>query len=282
MTTKERNNFCISIQKKHGQKILFALISLFLAIQFGSLALSAFAILLLSFNGIGYLASFAILLIMITGIFALHSGFCLILLKLIRNQPAILGDMIFPFKNFKRTFRNSIPFIITTLITSFAASLLIISITGFSLSGVNQEDFQNSQILLLILYGFAFLTLIINIPLIYIPFFDFDMQGKTPKEVKSMAFALFKESAKDLFSGCFVFSGKSILIFSVLLILSFLNIRVISVLASFFSSIYFFLAYSSVMLMTASVYQDFTQPDVEFEISDIENKEDHMDENKAE
>ena len=270
MTTKERTKFCADIQRRHGQKIIFAILSLFVTIHLGCTALSAFSVLAAAVPGVGSLVAVAILFLMLTGLYALHTGFCYILLKLMRNEPAILGDMFAPFKNFKRTLRNSLPFVATALATSFAASMMLLY-TG-SLEQVFQllESPETATNLpysfSIIIYSAVFLTLVLNLPLIYLPFFDFDMQNKSPKETRKNAFILFKESLKPLFSGFISFAGKHILILAVLLVVSFLNLKLLSSLAAFFLSIFFFIAYASVMLMTAAVYQDYTQPEPEFEV----------------
>lgn len=182
MTTKERVNFCAEIQKKYGQKIVFAVVSLFIIIQFGSSAVFAAILFCLSALGdIGSLAAMIITFLLCIGIFAIHSGFCFIMLKLIRNQNVILGDMLQPFRNFKRTAKTSIPFLLSILVTSFAAFIVLISSgTIENLSTIMQQVMQeNSQIqaqtdlsavilnLSLILSGFSLLTLLLNLPLIF-------------------------------------------------------------------------------------------------------------------
>ena len=193
--------------------------------------------------------------------------------------------MLQPFRNFKRTAKTSIPFLLSILVTSFAAFIVLISSgTIENLSTIMQQVMQeNSQIqaqtdlsavilnLSLILSGFSLLTLLLNLPLIYLPFFDYDMQNKPPKEVRSNAFALFKESFKKLFAGCFFFAGKNIAAFLVFYGIKILNIKILSDIAAFFSSIFLFFAYASVMLMTACIFQDYTQPEAEFEVLAIED-----------
>lgn len=275
MTTKERTKFCADIQKRHGQKITFALVSLFAAIHLGCTVLSALSFTAAAVPGIGPFVSFAVLLLMLIGIYALHMGFCFILIKLIRNENAILGDMLSPFRNFKRTAQSSIVFVTITLVISFAASMLILSTGTIEQMLSNFENPETGMIFppifAVIVYAAVFITLLLNIPLIYLPFFDFDMKGKPHKEARNNAFALFKESLKQLFSGCISFSGRNMLILALLLVMSFLNIKLLSNIAAFFTSILFFLVYASVMLMTAAVYQDFTQPEPEFEVLAIDD-----------
>ena len=286
MTTKERVKFCAEIQKKHGQKIVFAVVSLFIIIQFGSSAVFAAIIFCLSAMGdIGSLAAIVIAFLLYIGIYALHSGFCFIMLKLIRNQHAILGDMFLPFRNFKRTAKTSLPFLLSILVTGVSAFIVLISSgTIEELSTIMQQIMQeNTQMqaqsdpsaviltLSLILGGFILVTLLLNLPLIYLPFFDYDMQKKPPKEVRSNAFALFKESFKKLFAGCFFFAGRNIAAFLVFYGIKLLNIKVLSDIAAFFSSIFLFFAYASVMLMAACIFQDYTQPEAEFEVLAIED-----------
>ena len=286
MTTKERVNFCAEIQKKHGQKIVFAVVSLFIIIQFGGSAVCAVILFCLSAMGdIGSLAAIVVAILLYIGIFALHSGFSFIMLKLIRGQNVILGDMFLPFRNFKRTAKTSLPFLLSILVTCFAASIVLISSGTFeALTTIMQQAMQeNVQIetqtdpsavilsLSLILGGFIFVTLLLNLPLIYLPFFDYDMQNKPPKEVRKTAFALFKESFKKLFTGCFFFAGKNIAAFLVFYGIKILNIKILSDIAAFFSSIFLFFAYASVMLMAACIFQDYTQPEAEFEVLAIED-----------
>lgn len=286
MTTKERVNFCAEIQKKNGQKIVFAVVSLFIIIQFGSSAV--FAAIIFCLSALGDIGSFAAMIftfLLCIGLFALHSGFCVIMLKLIRNQNVILGDMLLPFRNFKRTAKTSLPFLLSILVTSFAAFIVLISSgTIEDLSTIMQQVMQeNTQIqaqpdlsavilnISLIMGGFSLVTLLVNLPLIYLPFFDYDMQKKPPKEVRKTSFALFKESFKKLFSGCFFFAGKNIAAFLVFYGIKILNIKVLSDIAAFFSSIFLFFAYASVMLMAACIFQDYTQPEAEFEVLAIED-----------
>ena len=286
MTTKEQVNFCAEIQKKNGQKIVFAVVSLFIIIQFGSSAVFAAIIFCLSAMGdIGSLAAIVIAFLLYIGIYALHSGFCFIMLKLIRNQHVILGDMFLPFRNFKRTAKTSLPFLLSILVTGVSAFIVLISSgTIEELSTIMQQIMQeNTQMqaqsdpsaviltLSLILGGFILVTLLLNLPLIYLPFFDYDMQKKPPKEVRSNAFALFKESFKKLFAGCFFFAGRNIAAFLVFYGIKLLNIKVLSDIAAFFSSIFLFFAYASVMLMAACIFQDYTQPEAEFEVLAIED-----------
>lgn len=207
------------------------------------------------------------------GIFALHTGFCLILLKIIRDEYTILGDLFVPFKNFKRTINISTPFALSAFASSFASALVILSIGSFESIFSDVANIQNNTTFIVIIYIFLFITLLFNIPFVYLPFFGFDMQKKSPKEIKKISLILFKQSFKELFSGYIAFAGKQIVFFLIILILSFLNIKVISNLASVISSFFLFFVYTSIMLMTARIYQDFVQPEPKVEISSIEKIE---------
>ncbi|MBQ4496400.1 MAG: hypothetical protein II973_02730 [Spirochaetaceae bacterium] len=277
MTTKDRTRFCTEIQKKHGQKITFAIVSLFVAIHLGSTVLSALSFAVAAMPGIGSIFALAIMVFLFAGIYALHTGFCFIMIKLIRNQSAILGDLLAPFRNFKRTLRNSLPFVAIALATSFAAAMIIIASGTFEQMLrilENPEAAVNFPASFsIIIYAMFFVTLLLNLPLIYLPFFDFDMQKKPHKEVRSNAFALFRESLKQLFSGIISFAGKNLLFLLSLLIISILNIKLLSSIATFLLTITVFIAYASIMLMTAAVYQEFTQPEPEVEILGISNDE---------
>ena len=204
MTTKDRTRFCTEIQKKHGQKITFAIVSLFVAIHLGSTVLSALSFAVAAMPGIGSILALAIMVFLFAGIYALHTGFCFIMIKLIRNQSAILGDLLAPFRNFKRTLRNSLPFVVIALATSFAAAMIIIASGTFEQMLrilENPEAAVNFPASFsIIIYAMFFVTLLLNLPLIYLPFFDFDMQKKPHKEVRSNAFA-FQRKLKAIVFG---------------------------------------------------------------------------------
>ena len=123
MTTKERVKFCAEIQKKHGQKIVFAVISLFIIIQFGGSAVCAVILFCLSALGdIGSLAAIVIAFLLYIGIYAL------------------------PFRNFKRTAKTSLPFLLSILVTSVSAFIVLISSgTIEELSTIMQQIMQEKE-----------------------------------------------------------------------------------------------------------------------------------------
>ena len=278
MEVKQRIAQCLEIQRKNNQKIVFAIITMFLLVQAGAFFLAFFTFGLSALKNFGSILSFAVLILMLAGFFALHSGFCIILLKLIRNEHVILGDMFIPFRAFGKTIRLGRFFILTTLLLSFIASMILL----FNID-INEFDanFENSMAyvpLPAVIYGFFVLILLANLPFVFLPFFAFDMSEKSPKEIKQLSLALFKDSFKDLFLSWAMFAGKIFALFAALFILSFFNIKTISSLAAFISSILIFLVYSSIMLMTACVYQDYVYPDSQPEILKIEECQDSHEE----
>ncbi len=279
MEVKQRIAQCLEIQRKNNQKIVFAIITMYLLVQ---VAISFWLVLSVNLIMLNDLLCIVILLVsmilMLAGFFAFHSGFCIILLKLIRNERVILGDMFIPFRAFGKTLRNARFFIISIFLIYNVAA--VISLLNQDINNM-MTNFNIDKIelpFIIFIYSLFALTLLANLPFVFLPFFAFDMSEKSPKEIKQFSLSLFKTSFKDLFLSWAMFAGKIFALFAALFVLSLFNIKTISSLAAFISSILIFLVYSSIMLMTACVYQDYVYPDSQPEILKIEECQDSHEE----
>ena len=259
MITKEIVQNCTNVIKQNLQKIIFAVMAMFFISQIFLVFTFAFALISMSVSGF---LGIIVLLAILAFVFGLFYGFCALILLFARKQYAVIGHLFCGFKNFKRLFQSSIPFVLIIFASCFVSSLISLNFSSNTdpLQALNDGTMPN--VLMFSSYAAVILAIILYLPLIFTPFCVFDFSTQSVKVCQKKAILIFKSTYKIIFKSFLLFCRKnlSLLLACAVFAIFSSNIKglaIISTLALPCCTILVYIIFVKSIVLCAVVYNQF-------------------------
>ncbi len=259
MITSEIVENCTGVIRQNMQKIIFAVMTMFIISQFCLVIVSGIA---MAFTAVSSVLGIAVLMTFLFFVYGLFFGFCALMLLFTRSQYGVIGHLFYGFKNLKRLLQTSTPFVLIIMGSCFAACMVAIGIAPGAdpVNDISQGTIPN--ILTTASYISVILTVLLYLPFVFLPFAVFDFAGESVKTCRKRAFFIFKSTCKILFKAFVKVCKKNLLLLLACIVLIAMGsktgkVSALSALAVPFCVITVYVIFVKTITLCAVVYNQF-------------------------